>query len=234
MTMTRRILPGTPPVEITLRRTARARRYSLRVSRLDGQVTLSLPLRAPEAEAMAFVRDKADWIRAALCNMPARQVVGSGAPVPVEGRMLTLRLAGVRAPEVAEGALLVPDRAGHAARRAEAFLKVMARDRLVAACDGHAARLGRGYRSLTLRDTRSRWGSCSSAGGLMFSWRLILAPPEILDYVAAHEVAHLAEMNHSPAFWRVVAGLCPDYARHRAWLRKHGQTLHAYDFSGRD
>ncbi len=110
----------------------------------------------------------------------------------------------------------------------------MARDRLVAACDGHAARLGRGYRSLTLRDTRSRWGSCSAAGGLMFSWRLILAPPEILDYVAAHEVAHLAEMNHSPAFWRVVAGLCPDYARHRAWLRKHGQTLHAYDFSGRD
>lgn len=232
--MTRRILPGTPPVEITLRRSARARRYSLRVSRVDGGVTLSLPLRAPEAEALAFAREKADWIRAALAAAPLREAVGAGTSLPVEGRLVRVSPAPVRMPQIVAGDLLVPERAGRVARQVESFLKVRARDRLALACDGHALRLGRAYHSLSLRDTRSRWGSCSAAGRLMFSWRLILGPPEVLDYVAAHEVAHLAEMNHSDAFWRVVATLCPDYARHRSWLRRHGQSLHAYDFASRD
>jgi predicted metal-dependent hydrolase len=137
-------------------------------------------------------------------------------------------------PQIVADELLVPERAGRVARQVESFLKVRARDRLAAACDGHALRLGRAYHSLSLRDTRSRWGSCSAAGRLMFSWRLILCPPEVLDYVAAHEVAHLAEMNHSEAFWRVVARLCPDYGQRRSWLRRHGQALHAYDFAPRD
>jgi predicted metal-dependent hydrolase len=110
-------------------------------------------------------------------------------------------------------------------------LKALARDRLTEASDRHAAALGRRYTRLTLRDTRSRWGSCSSAGALMYSWRLILAPPEVLDYVAAHEVAHLAQMNHSPAFWAEVARLCPSYPTHRTWLRRSGDTLHRYRFS---
>lgn len=232
--MTRRILPGTPPVEITLRRSARARRYSLRVSRLDGRVTLSLPARAPEAEALAFAREKADWIRAALQSAPVRAVVGLGSVLPVEGRPSVVRAGAVRAPRIVADELLVPRRATGTGRQVEAFLKLLARDRLASACDLYAGRLGRAYGSLTLRDTRSRWGSCSTAGGLMFSWRLILAPPEVLGYVAAHEVAHLVEMNHSPAFWRVVASLCPDYRHHRAWLRREGQNLHAYDFTGQD
>lgn len=232
--MTRRILPGTPPVEITLRRSARARRYALRVSRIDGAVTLSLPLRAPEAEALAFAREKADWIRAALSAAPLREAVGAGTSLPVEGRLVRVSPAPVRMPQIVADELLVPERAGRVARQVESFLKVRARDRLAAACDGHALRLGRAYHSLSLRDTRSRWGSCSAAGRLMFSWRLILCPPEVLDYVAAHEVAHLAEMNHSEAFWRVVARLCPDYGQRRSWLRRHGQALHAYDFAPRD
>ena len=106
-----------------------------------------------------------------------------------------------------------------------------ARDRLVAASDGYAAALGRPYARITLRDTRSRWGSCTSDGGLMYSWRLILAPPEILDYVAAHEVAHLKEMNHSSAFWAVATQLYgpSDEARH--WLRNAGSELHRYRFA---
>ncbi|MGR3434759.1 MAG: M48 family metallopeptidase, partial [Shimia sp.] len=81
-----------------------------------------------------------------------------------------------------------------------------------------------------LRDTRSRWGSCSAAGGLNYSWRLVMAPPEVLDYVAAHEVAHLAQMNHSPRFWAEVAGLMPGYEAPRGWLRRHGADLHRYRF----
>lgn len=224
-------LPGLPDVEITLRRSARARRFSLRVSRLDGTVTLSLPARAREAEAMAFALAQEGWLRAALARMPQPAVVGPGAVLPVEGRHLRLTLASGRLPRIMGDSLEVPGEPDRAGARAAAFLKVMARDRLVAACDLHAGRLGRPYARLVLRDTRSRWGSCSADGVLMFSWRLIMAPPPVLDYVAAHEVAHLAQMNHSPAFWAVVAQLYPDHAAARAWLKTQGQGLHALRFT---
>ncbi|GFE63244.1 hypothetical protein KIN_03180 [Litoreibacter roseus] len=111
-----------------------------------------------------------------------------------------------------------------------ALLKVTARDRLASASQKHAETLGRPFHKITLRDTRSRWGSCTSQGNLMYSWRLILAPPEVLDYVAAHEVAHLAHMDHSQRFWTAVGGLCPGYQTPRAWLRRNGATLHRYQF----
>ena len=116
------------------------------------------------------------------------------------------------------------------ARRLRAWLTDLARERLTAAADRHAAALGRRYGRITLRDTRSRWGSCSAQGALMFSWRLVLAPPQILEYVAAHEVAHLAEMNHSAAFWAHVNRLYGPHAAPRRWLRGHGAELHRYQF----
>jgi predicted metal-dependent hydrolase len=102
--------------------------------------------------------------------------------------------------------------------RVAAWLKVLARDRLAQASTRYAGLVGRRYSSLAIRDTRSRWGSCSPDGRLMYSWRLIMAPPPVLDYVAAHEVAHLVELNHSPAYWTVVTAICPDWKDHRAWL----------------
>lgn len=224
------VLPGSPPVEITLRRSAQARRFSLRVSRLDGRVTLTLPLRAREAEALAFVRDQEGWIRRALSDVPEAASVGIGSVLPLEGRPLTVRPGSGRSVRVTDDSLLVPGDPASVPLRLATFLKAMARERLAAACDRHARSLGRTYARLTLRDTRSRWGSCTQDGCLMFSWRLILAPPPILDYVAAHEVAHLAQMNHSPAFWAEVARLDPDYALHRAWLRRQGQALHGFRF----
>lgn len=224
------VLPGSPPVEITLRRSAQARRFSLRVSRLDGRVTLTLPLRAREAEALAFVRDQEGWIRRALSDVPEAASVGIGSVLPLEGRPLTVRPGSGRSVRVTDDSLLVPGDPASVPLRLATFLKAMARERLAAACDRHARSLGRPYARLTLRDTRSRWGSCTQDGCLMFSWRLILAPPPILDYVAAHEVAHLAQMNHSPAFWAEVARLDPDYAAHRAWLRRQGQALHGFRF----
>lgn len=224
------ILPGSPPVEVTLRRTARARRMSLRVSRLDGRVTLSLPPMARESEAMAFLRAQEDWIRKALSNVVAGGSVGLGDDLPVEGRMVALRAGQGRSVVLTEDALLVPGDAARAGVRVAAFLKTRARDRLAAASDHYAQRIGRRYRTLTLRDTRSRWGSCTSEAGLMYSWRLIMAPRQVLDYVAAHEVAHLAEMNHSPRFWAIVADLMPDYQTHRRWLKSQGHALHSYRF----
>ncbi|WP_170419175.1 M48 family metallopeptidase [Ruegeria atlantica] len=221
-------LPGKPPVPLTLRKSARARRISLRISQLDGRVTLTYPNGVAESEALNFAKVKEDWIRQHLEDRPSPSTMGFGQSIPIEGkdrrivpvagRRVLLRGAEIAVPEGAE------------ARRLARFLKELARDRLTGACDDYAAILGRPYSSLTLRDTRSRWGSCSSAGGLMFSWRLILAPSDILHYVAAHEVAHLVEMNHSQAFWSQVERLFGDCNAQRRWLRDNGAQLHQYRF----
>jgi predicted metal-dependent hydrolase len=224
------VLPGSPPVEIVLKRSARARRFSLRVSRLDGRVTLSLPARARETEAMAFARAQEGWIRETLADLPQRAGVSIGSLVPVEGRLLQLAPGAGRAVRVEGDSLLIPGDPAQAGARAGAFLRALARDRLVAASDRYAAMIGRRVARVTLRDTRSRWGSCAQDGALMYSWRLIMAPASVLDYVAAHEVAHMEQMNHSPAYWAVVDRLYPGWQVQRKWLHAEGQALHQYRF----
>lgn len=223
-------LPGSPPVDLILRRSARARRYSLRVSQLDGRVTLTLPQGAAQDEGLAFARAKAPWIRAQLSAQPKVCDVVLGGAVPYEGATLPIVAGTGRAPRLAGGQLHVPGSPERIAARVQGFLKTRARERLVQASDHYAGVLGRGYGKITLRDTRSRWGSCSSRGDLMYSWRLIMAPPEVLAYVAAHEVAHLVEMNHSAAFWAQVERLFPDHGAPRNWLRDHGAALHRVRF----
>lgn len=217
--------------EVSLRRTARARRMTLRVSRRDGRVTLTLPPRLPRAEALAFLDDRRDWLARALAGIEPQRVVAFGAALPVEGRLLTLTPAPLRAPRVEGQSLLLPA-SRPAATTAAAFLRTLAQARLSAASDRYANALGRRFSAIALRDTRSRWGSCTHEGRLMYSWRLAMAPPEVLDYVAAHEVAHLAHMDHSAAFWATVAALCPGFEQPRLWLRQNGASLHNWQFSG--
>lgn len=225
------VLPGDPPIPLILRRSARAKRISLRISQLDGRVTLTLPKRLAEREALEFAQQKEAWIRSHLEARAEDVQVGHGAQLPIGGKMLQVVPGAGRKVEVAANHVSVPGAQDRAGRRLAAWLKEMARDRLAGACDDYAAVLGKPYIRLTLRDTRSRWGSCTSDAGLMFSWRLIMAPPEVLDYVAAHEVAHLAQMNHSPAFWAEVTRLYGDYDPPRRWLRHEGSALHRYKFS---
>jgi predicted metal-dependent hydrolase len=230
-TMPEHVLPGDPPIAIDVRHSHRARRMSLRISRADGVVTLTLPKGAPVRDGLAFAADREAWLRRHLAEIHAGLMavpaVGFGATIPFRGQAVTLVPGTVRRPVVEGGRLVLPPDAERVGARVQAFLRATARDALAAAADHHAARLGRPYGRLTLRDTHGRWGSCSSRGDLMFSWRLIMAPDAVLDYVVAHEVAHLAEMNHSPAFWAVVARLCPGYEPQRRWLRDHGTGLHA-------
>lgn len=243
--MTEKMEIGTPPIPLRIRRSARARRYSLRISAVDGAVSLTVPKRAALDEALAFARSKEDWLRGHLEGRPQAVVVAPGVVLPVDGRPVTVCAAGQGqglGAEQAQGPgqgrrvrlegdrLLVPGRPEGLGGRVRGFLQTRARDRLSAASDRYAAALGCGYDRITLRDTRSRWGSCTSDGGLMYSWRLVLAPPEVLDYVAAHEVAHLRELNHSAAFWALVERLEPDYRQQRDWLRRHGSGLHCYRF----
>lgn len=224
------VLPGDPPIPLILRRSARARRISLRISQLDGRVTLTLPKRLAIGEALDFARQKETWIRQHLEARGADVSVGLGADVPVGGTLLRVVSASGKSVEIGATEVAVPGPADRVGARLSGYLKQVARDRLAGACDDYAARLGRSYSRITLRDTRSRWGSCTSEGALMFSWRLIMMPPEILDYVAAHEVGHLAQMNHSPAFWSEVDRIYGDYKPARAWLRKNGGDLHRYRF----
>ncbi|WP_415184565.1 M48 family metallopeptidase [Phaeovulum sp.] len=228
--MTQFVIPGTPEVEVVLRRSAGARRFSLRVSRIDGRVTLTLPRFAREAEARAFAHDKADWLREVLATMTSVRRVRLGMTLPFQGQDLLIEAGAVRAPRIEGASLIVPPDAERVGARVEAFVKLAARQQLQGATDRYAATLRRSYRRLTLRDTRSRWGSCTSDGSLMYNWRLILAPRGVLEYVAAHEVAHLVEMNHSAAFWAVVERLRPGHAPERAWLKRHGSALHAVRF----
>lgn len=221
-------LPGDPPVPLILRRSARAKRISLRISALDGRVTLTLPVRVPEQAALEFAAEKEDWIRGHLARHPDIIDVDIGAEVSIEGQSRRLVAGSRRGVLMTEMELQVGGKSP--ARSVERYLKELARDRLAAASDHYSAQIGRRYTKLSLRDTRSRWGSCSSAGVLMYSWRLVLAPKEVLTYVAAHEVAHLVEMNHSAEFWAVVTQLYGDYSGPRRWLREEGGQLHRYRF----
>lgn len=215
-----------PGLDITVRRSSRARRLSLRVSSLDGRVTMTLPRSVALQDAKDFAQEKAAWIAKAVgrCHDPVE--IKPDAMVPIEGHMYQVVHGSGRKASLRGAHLVLP--AGREVPALAAYLKLLARDRLAERVGKHAATLGRDFGKITLRDTRSRWGSCSSEGNLMFSWRLIMAAPEVLDYVAAHEVAHLERMDHSPAFWQVVDTLCPNQKTHRKWLRQEGNALHRY------
>lgn len=207
---------------MVVRTSSRARRLSLRVSRLDGRVTLTMPTHVSVETAQAFALERSGWVQRQLRDVAGPVTVTDGTVLPLEGVPTRVALGRAAAPgEVA--ARTAPALAG--------VLKARARDRFSGAVDHYTALLGRTASALTLRDTRSRWGSCSSRGRLMFSWRLIMAPPEVLNYVAAHEVAHLKHMDHSAAFWGAVEALMPDYRDHRDWLRHNGAELHRYSFA---
>lgn len=224
------------PVPIAVRRSAQARRMTLRVRSAARDVTLTLPSRTSPLAARDFVERHVGWIEQRLERLPERIPFEPGETIPLRGlahrivlhegmRGLVRVEPGLRGEDPSLAVYGLP---AHAPRRIADFLKREARADLVEAAARHAAKLGVAIGRVTLKDTKSRWGSCSSNGDLAFSWRLILAPPYVLDYLAAHEVAHRREMNHGPRYWANVAKLMPDYERAEDWLKSYGATLHRY------
>jgi predicted metal-dependent hydrolase len=224
---------GGRAVPVAVRVSARARSYRLSIPH-HGRPVLTVPRHGRWAEAQAFLNRHSAWLEARLKRVVPRIAFAEGALVPVRDVehlvIATGRLRGRVEAGAYQGAptLLVPGAPEHLGRRLTDWLKAEAQRDLEARVAVHAARLGVIARSVRLRSQATRWGSCASTGRLNFNWRLILAPPFVLDYVAAHEVAHLVEMNHSPAFWRTVEKIRPDMARGRAWLKAHGGRLMAY------
>lgn len=221
-------LTSNPAIEIMLRRSARAKRLTLRVSQLDGRVTMTMPRGVSMAMAQSFADEKADWIWKAVEKTVVPVAVGQGETLLLEGRSFLIGEAKTKSARVIRDTILAP--AGREGPAIKALFKTMSRSRLMEAVERFASEIGRKPGRITLRDTRSRWGSCTSDGNLMFSWRLIMAPPEVLTYVAAHEVAHLVHMDHSQAFWGLVGDIYPRYEVQRRWLRENGSELHRYNF----
>jgi hypothetical protein len=219
---------------VALKRVATSRRYTLRVRAASRDVLLTMPARGTLKAAREFAERHAAWIGARLARLPMPVSFAPGAMLPLRGHDHLI----VHRPEVrgvvwveagAEGPLICA--AGdepHVPRRVADFLKREARRDLEAAVARHAEKLNVKPRRIALRDTSSRWGSCSTTGALNFSWRLIFAPPFVLDYLAAHEVSHIVHMNHSPMFWKLTRRLFPETERAEAWLRAHGAALHRF------
>jgi predicted metal-dependent hydrolase len=220
---------------VRLRRHRRARRYTLRIVAATREVILTLPPRGSLKEARAFAQKHGGWIAARLGRLPQAIRFADGVVVPLGGEPHRIaHRRGVRGTVWTEadgdgGRLLcVAGEAPHIDRRVGDFLRREAKHRLEAASLRYAAALGVRIKRISVRDQASRWGSCSTTGVLSYSWRLVLAPEFVLNYLAAHEVAHLVEMNHSARFWRVVRRLCADHERAKGWLDVHGGDLHRY------
>lgn len=221
--------------QIALRRRRTARRITLRVSSATGDVVLTLPEFTELSAAREFAQDHGEWIAARLARVPQRVAFESGALVPLRGvphriEHVSSVAGATEATRDAEGhpVIAISGDPAQTARRVRFFLEREARRDLEEAVKRHTGALGSRATRITVRDTRSRWGSCSAKGHLSFSWRLILAPPFVLDYLAAHEVAHLREMNHSERFWRIVHRLFPRTEEAERWLKRHGTELHRY------
>lgn len=228
--VTLELLRGRVAVKVV--RNPRARRYTLRLPQSGGPV-LTLPWRGSIREAEAFLNRQRGWLERRLNSRPALNAVTAGSYVPIRGvPHRVVHVAGARtltraSVEDGQAVLAVGGEAAHLARRVGDFLKREARKDLEAAVAIHGGKLGVRAAAISLRDTRSRWGSCSIRRSLSFSWRLIMAPPEVLSSLAAHEVAHMREMNHGPRFWRLVEELDPDWEKADKWLKRNGPGLHA-------
>jgi len=217
---------------VTVVRHPRARSYNLRIREASREAVLTMPRRGSLREARAFAERNADWIAARLARLPVPVPFVDGAEFPLRGlpHRIEHRARGTVCIEEREGAaiLCVAGAPEHVARRVGDFLRREARRDLTQASRRFAAALGVKIGRVGVRDTASRWGSCSAEGSLSFSWRLVLAPTFVLEYLAAHEVAHRVELNHSARFWRVVDRLVQDRHRAEAWLKAHGNALHRY------
>jgi predicted metal-dependent hydrolase len=217
-----------PPFDYTVRRSDRARRVRVRVDPRDGAVEVVLPRRAAAREAAAAVVELRGWIarRQAEVAVTRARVAARAGTVPYLGTDLLLRAEPGRTRVHRRGdVLLVPEGDAAAREAIERWYRRQARAEIGPRLDAAAAAVGRTYTKLTIRDQRTRWGSCSSTGAMSFNWRLLLAPDVVLEYVVRHEACHLAVMDHSPRFWAQMDRLMPGYERPRRWLRDHGATL---------
>mgnify|MGYP003108926852 CR=1 FL=1 len=215
------------PLEV--KHSTRAARIRLRIDPKRG-IVLHLPPRVSVVAGLSFIEKEIDWVVANLDRLPEAVPFCDGALLPIMGTPHRITHAPDRRGVVwmEAGRIYVTGREEHLPRRVRDWVRKMAKTEISRRAEAYATRIGKSYKGITLRDQASRWGSCSSTGQLNFSWRLLLMPEEVMDYIVAHEIAHLRHMNHSPAFWRLVDMLHPRVPAARKWLKINGAELHKY------
>jgi len=230
MTDIREMLLDGRPVTLRVLRNRQARRIQTRIDAASGSVILVLPMRANEAQGLEFIRKHANWLLHRLSELPPRIQFSHGAIIPFRGVPHRIKhdLASGRRVRLVDGIIEFGGKYDGLARRLTTWLRAEARSTIEPLAMEKADVIGHTPYAITIRDQKSRWGSCSSTGRLSFNWRLIMAPHNILDYVVAHEAAHLMQMNHSSQFWSIVGQLTENVGQARDWLKLHGSGLHRY------
>jgi predicted metal-dependent hydrolase len=236
-TVKRTLAVGDRAMPLTIKENSRATRITLRIEPGGRALNLTIPVGLKHYEVDDFLSRHEGWLKTKLAKFSLDNPIRPGGTISIRGVQHRIEhtgsLRGITQALVIDGepVLKVSGLEEHMGRRISTFLKKEARHDLEALARRHAAAIRKPIASVSMKDTRSRWGSCSWDGNLSFSWRIVMAPPLIIDYLAAHEVAHLKEMNHSPKFWALCGDLCPRMDEARRWLKLHGSQLHAIDFS---
>ncbi len=218
---------------VTLKRSKRARRVALRLDPVERVINLVIPERMSEKRAYSFARQHEGWVRDTLAALPQPEPFIHNAQLPIFGEFITLNIQHDETLKrtritMEDGVLNVKTYQDDPTNRITAFLKQYAKNGLADMAQDKAAGISKPIKSVTVRDTKSRWGSCSDDGSLSFSWRLIFAPYEAIDYVVAHEVAHLRHMDHSKDFWKLCRSLSDDFVEGKYWMQNNGNTLMRY------
>ena len=222
-------LEDEPDLEIFLRQNSNSRRITLRISALDGKITITGPNYLDFTEFRKFAESKKSWLKSKRKAFEPPIFVSEGIKIPIMGTYTEISFSNVREPKKIGGILFV-SKEKPVSTQVKKYLQEIGRIHIAYMSKEFAERLGSKVHKITLRDTRSRWGSCSNDANLMFSWRLVMAPEDVLAYVVAHEVAHLKHMNHSKDFWATVEYLFGPYKKERTWLKQNGSSLHRYKF----
>ncbi|MDT6939779.1 M48 family metallopeptidase [Brucella pseudogrignonensis] len=221
--------------ELTLRvlENPRAKRLTLRIETGGKGLRVTIPPGLPDREVQSFLVRHQGWIESRIAKMPDQAGLRAGVKIPIRGvPHLITHQSGRGTVDLLEGnILLVHGDPAHLSRRIADYLKREVKRDIEQLVARHTATVGRKAKAVRFKDTKSRWGSCTSDGVLSFSWRIGMAPAPVINYLVAHEVAHLIEMNHGPKFWKLCHELCPDTERCKAWLKRNGSALQAIDFT---
>ncbi|WP_033070133.1 M48 family metallopeptidase [Thalassospira australica] len=223
-------LPKIGPLPVRLRPSARATRLKLRIDPAFDGVEIVVPNGVSRKKAISMLHQHSDWVTAHMNRLPERVHFMPGAWIPFMGHDHAIRAVpdAKRGVWAEAGVIWVSGQPEHTNRRVTDFLKKQAKLEIAPRAHAYADMINKKVNRISLKDTRTRWGSCSSSGNLSFSWRLVLAPEDVLDYVVAHEVAHLQELNHSARFWAVVEDLYGPSKKQQHWLKKNGAALHRF------
>ncbi|MFD1200130.1 M48 family metallopeptidase [Brucella gallinifaecis] len=211
----------------------RAKRLTLRIETGGKGLRVTIPPGLPDREVQSFLTRHQGWIESRIAKMPDQTGLRAGVKIPIRGiAHLITHQPGRGTVDLLEGnILLVHGDPAHLSRRIADYLKREVKRDIEQLVARHTATIGRKAKAVRFKDTKSRWGSCTSDGVLSFSWRIGMAPAPVINYLVAHEVAHLIEMNHGPKFWKLCHELCPDTERCKAWLKRNGSALQAIDFT---